>query len=78
MLVVALNSLAWLSAEVVNWLINFDGLLMAMAMAALGLTTHVSVIRQAGIKPLLLGAILLLWLMVGGALINLAVLRLWG
>ncbi|WP_295747782.1 YeiH family protein [Undibacterium sp.] len=77
MLVVALNSLAWLSAEVVNWLINFDGLLMAMAMAALGLTTHVSVIRQAGIKPLLLGALLFLWLMLGGALINLAVFSLW-
>jgi uncharacterized integral membrane protein (TIGR00698 family) len=77
MLVVALNSLAWLSTELVNGLINFDGLLMAMAMSALGLTTHVSVIRKAGVKPLLLGAFLLLWLMLGGALINVAVFSLW-
>ncbi|MFZ6747344.1 YeiH family protein [Undibacterium sp. Ren11W] len=73
MLVVGLNSLTWLSPAMVNVLIDFDTLLMAMAMAALGLSTHVSAIRQAGVKPLLLGAFLLLWLMVGGALINLGV-----
>ena len=41
-----------------------------MAMAALGLSTHVSAIRKAGIKPLLLASILFVWLVVGGALIN--------
>ena len=40
-----------------------------MAMAALGMTTHHSTLRQAGIKPLILGAIILVWLVVaGGAL----------
>jgi uncharacterized integral membrane protein (TIGR00698 family) len=77
MLVVGLNSMAWLPAELAGKLIDFDTLLMAMAMAALGLTTHVSAIRQAGVKPLLLGAILLLWLIAGGALINYGVNSLW-
>ena len=50
-----------------------DTVILAMAMAALGLTTHVSAIRQAGMKPLLLGAVLFAWLIVGGACINRAV-----
>ena len=41
-----------------------------MAMAGLGLGTHISVIRQAGIKPLALGAILFAWLVGGGLAIN--------
>ncbi|HEX7641465.1 MAG TPA: YeiH family protein [Burkholderiaceae bacterium] len=49
---------------------DIDTMLLAMAMAALGLTTHVSAIRQAGVKPLLLGALLFIWLIVGGAFIN--------
>jgi len=39
-------------------------------MAALGLTTHVSAIRQAGFKPLALAAVLALWLIGGGLAIN--------
>ena len=41
-----------------------------MAMAALGLTTHASTIKKAGMKPLLLATVLFVWLIVGGALIN--------
>ena len=44
--------------------------LLAMAMAALGLATHIGAIRKAGAKPLLLALILFGWLIVGGALIN--------
>lgn len=50
-----------------------DTVLLAMAMAALGLTTHLSAVRQAGMRPLLLGAALFGWLVLGGALINHAV-----
>lgn len=50
--------------------IDLDTLLLAMAMAALGLSTHISAIRQAGIKPILLATILFAWLVVGGAVIN--------
>jgi uncharacterized membrane protein YadS len=39
-------------------------------MSALGLTTHISAIRKAGVKPLLLAAVLFVWLIAGGAAIN--------
>lgn len=54
----------------VQQIIALDTILLAMAMVALGLTTHVSAIRQAGIKPLLMALILFVWLIVGGLLIN--------
>lgn len=50
-----------------------DDLLLTMAMFALGLTTHLSAIKQAGTKPLLLGAIMFAWLIIGGGLINSAI-----
>ncbi|GGY16846.1 YeiH family putative sulfate export transporter [Paludibacterium paludis] len=67
-----LNSLDLLPASVAAGLIWLDNLLLAMAMAALGLTTHVSSIRKAGIAPLILASVLFVWLMAGGMLINLA------
>ena len=69
-LVVMFNSLSWLPQRVVAMAINVDTLLLAMAMAALGLTTHLSAIRQAGLKPMLLGSILFAWLIIGGGTIN--------
>lgn len=67
----ALNSLwplpaAWHAPAA--WL---DDSLLAMAMAALGLTTQAGELRRAGWRPLLLGATLLAWLVLGGAAINL-------
>ena len=50
--------------------VNFDTVILAMAMAALGVTTQVSAIRTAGIKPLALAALLFAWLVLGGAAIN--------
>ena len=44
-----------------------------MAMAALGLTTHISQLKRAGLRPLLLGLMLFIWLIVGGGAINLAI-----
>jgi uncharacterized integral membrane protein (TIGR00698 family) len=67
---VVFNSLALLPHAVVGTAIDVDTFLLAMAMGALGLTTHISAIRRAGIKPLLLGALLFVWLVAGGALIN--------
>jgi uncharacterized integral membrane protein (TIGR00698 family) len=66
----ALNSLQLLPAAAVGWLLQFDTLLLAMAMAALGLRTHGGAIRQAGVKPLLLAATLFVFLAVGGYAIN--------
>jgi uncharacterized integral membrane protein (TIGR00698 family) len=69
-LVVMFNSLSLLPQRLLAVAINVDTLLLAMAMAALGLSTHLSAIRQAGLKPLLLGCILFVWLIIGGGTIN--------
>jgi uncharacterized integral membrane protein (TIGR00698 family) len=68
--VVALNSAALLPHAVTEQATEAGTTLLAMAMAALGLTTHVSAIRRAGVKPLLLAALLFAWLVIGGAAIN--------
>lgn len=65
------NSFPLIPARVTQWLVTLDGILLAMAMAGLGLTTHISAIKQAGIKPLLLGLIVFIWLVIGGLLVNL-------
>lgn len=67
---VLFNSLHWLPAPVLVFTAEVDTALLAMAMAALGLATHLGAIRKAGIKPLLLAALLFAWLVTGGALIN--------
>lgn len=72
--VAALNSLHLVPASWVASLLALDNLALATAMAALGLTTHVSALRQAGPKPLLLAAALFAWLLVGGGAINYAVM----
>jgi uncharacterized integral membrane protein (TIGR00698 family) len=66
----AFNSLGILPKAVAGTMIEIDTGMLAMAMAGLGLTTQISAIRTAGIKPLLLGAVLFLWLIGGGMLIN--------
>ena len=68
--VILFNSLNILPHVITAAAIDLDTLLLAMAMAALGLSTHISAIRQAGIKPILLATILFAWLVVGGAFIN--------
>jgi len=70
---VALNSLLPIPAAVTGALLDADTFLLAMAMAALGLTTHLSSVRRAGVRPLLLGGLLFAWLIAGGAAINAAV-----
>lgn len=76
--VAGLNSLALLPQVLVSAAIDFDTVILAMAMAALGLTTHVSAIRKAGVKPLLLALVLFIWLIVGGICINAAVMTWFG
>ncbi|MBC7619748.1 MAG: YeiH family putative sulfate export transporter [Candidatus Saccharibacteria bacterium] len=68
--VVLFNSLNLLPAKAVAVTTEIDTVLLALAMAALGLATHLSSIRKAGVKPLLLALVLFVWLVVGGALIN--------
>jgi uncharacterized membrane protein YadS len=47
-----------------------DLALLAVAMAALGLTTRLSAMKAAGLAPLGLGAVLFAWLVIGGGAIN--------
>jgi uncharacterized integral membrane protein (TIGR00698 family) len=68
--VVALNSIVALPKPLVAAAISVDNYVLAMAMAALGVTTQVSAIRTAGIKPLMLAGLLFTWLIFGGLAIN--------
>ena len=74
----AVNSLHVLPAGLVAALIDVDTVLLATAMAALGLRTHAGAIRQAGARPLLLAAALFAFLVLGGYAINRLVAHLLG
>jgi uncharacterized integral membrane protein (TIGR00698 family) len=74
--VAGFNSLHLLSKPVVDATLMLDTLLLAMAMAALGLRTHWGSIKQAGAKPLLLAWILWVLLIGGGYLLNRAAMAL--
>lgn len=74
----AVNSLHILPARVVSALVEIDTVLLATAMAALGLRTHAGAVRQAGLRPLLLAAALFGFLVVGGYAINRSVTALLG
>lgn len=68
--VAGFNSLDLLPTSTVSSIRVVDQFLLAMAMTALGLETHVSKFIQAGIKPLLLALILFAWLFFGGLAIT--------
>jgi uncharacterized integral membrane protein (TIGR00698 family) len=68
--VTLLHSLVALPAPWVDRLNVFDTVVLSMAMAGLGLGTHVSAIRHAGLQPLKLAALLFGWLVVGGGAVN--------
>ncbi|MFC6593027.1 YeiH family protein [Deinococcus lacus] len=68
--VAALHSLNWLPAGAVSGLLTLDNLLLTLAMAALGLTTRLSTLREAGLRPLALAGALMLWLVLGGGLLT--------
>lgn len=75
---VAVNSLLMASPtpmiqSFTDRMVDLDNILLTMAMFALGLTTHFSAIKQAGIKPLILAAVMFFWLILGGAMINLGI-----
>ena len=75
--VAGLNSMAILPSSFVGTAIEADTLILATAMAALGVSTQVSAIRAAGIKPLGLAALLFGWLIFGGFAINTGVAALF-
>ena len=72
-LIVLLHTWISMSASFEANMVLIDDVLLTMAMFALGLTTHLSAIKQAGAKPLILGAIMFGWLLIGGGLINVGI-----
>ena len=77
LVVIGLNSMGLAPKEMTQSLVAIDNFLLAAAMAALGITTHFSAIKKAGLKPLFLAAIVFLWLVFGGGLINIIATVLW-
>ena len=71
--IVLLHTWVPMSASIERSMVRLDDVLLTMAMFALGLTTHLSAIKQAGVKPLILGAVMLGWLILGGGLINIGI-----
>ena len=71
--IVLLHTWVPMTASFERSMVMLDDVLLTMAMFALGLTTHLSAIKQAGVKPLILGAIMFTWLIVGGGLINIGI-----
>ena len=62
----ALYSSGILPAALVRQLVVLDTALLTMAMAALGLRTHLGAVRQAGFKPIVLALALFAFLLAGG------------
>lgn len=73
-----INSLQLLAPSVVQAIVYIDSALLAMAMAALGVRTRVGALREAGLRPFVLAAMLFGFLMVGGWAVNVAVMSVLG
>ncbi|MDE2221096.1 MAG: YeiH family putative sulfate export transporter [Gammaproteobacteria bacterium] len=67
---VLFNSLHLLPPAAVAWISGVDTWLLATAMAALGLSTHIDTLRRTGGRALLLACVLFAWLVAGGAAVN--------
>ena len=72
-LIVLLHTWIPMSKSIEQSMVMLDDVMLTMAMFALGLTTHMSAIKQAGVKPLILGAVMFAWLLLGGGVINIAI-----
>lgn len=68
--VVGFNSLHYLPKNLIEIINNLDTFLLTMAMAALGIETNFSKVKQIGLKPIYFAFFLFIWLMAGGYFIN--------
>ena len=69
-LVAGFNSLNLLPQVLVDGILKVDQFMLTMAMTALGIETHFSKFKQAGVKPAILALILFLWLIIGGLVVT--------
>ncbi|MDQ3192473.1 MAG: YeiH family protein [Bacteroidota bacterium] len=72
-LVAGFNSFDLLPSSIVSTITSVDNFLLTMAMTALGVETNIKKMKSTGGKPVILGLILFVWLMVGGYFITLIV-----
>ncbi len=63
------NSLNFIPKAIVSGIVEFDVLLLTLAMFALGVETNFEKIKGLGIKPILLAMIMFIWLVFFGAFI---------
>ncbi|WP_409500724.1 YeiH family protein [Mannheimia glucosida] len=73
-----INSTGWIVPEIVVWLSQISAILLMMAMAAMGVTTQLSTLKNAGLAPLFLGFLIFIWLVIGGFFVNYAMQWLFG
>jgi len=71
--VAGFHSLHLLPTTLVSTINSADTFLLTMAMTALGMETHISKFKQAGLKPVLLALFLFFWLLVAGYFLTLYV-----
>ncbi|HET6245016.1 MAG: YeiH family putative sulfate export transporter [Bacteroidetes bacterium] len=64
--VAGFNSFHLLASEMVAAIVSIDNFLLTMAMTALGVETNIKKMKATGGKPVVLGFILFLWLILGG------------
>ena len=69
-LLTVIHSFVALPKPIIQFGIDMDNVILAMAMFALGVRTHKSALKTAGIKPIILASVLFIFLTSGGLLIN--------
>ncbi len=69
-LLTVVHSFVALPKSIIEFGIDMDNLILAMAMFALGVRTHKSALKTAGIKPIILASTLFVFLTSGGLLVN--------
>jgi uncharacterized integral membrane protein (TIGR00698 family) len=74
----AVNSAHLIPSAWSDPLTRVDTALLATAMGAIGLRTHLGAVKDAGARPLMLASVLFAFLIVGGYGINRLVMQLWG
>lgn len=63
---------------IISGINSIDTFLLTMAMTALGMETNASKFKQAGLKPILLGVVMAIWLMVAGYFVTKWAVALFG
>jgi uncharacterized integral membrane protein (TIGR00698 family) len=66
----AVNSVIAMPAMASEAIRHIDLFLLSMAMTALGLSTQISAVRRAGVRPLMLAGCLFAFLTLGGYVLN--------